>query len=59
MADISMRDGKHCKDRKTCYRFTANPSEVQSYLVLNDKKKDKDTCEHYWDNKYKGIKKNK
>ena len=56
MADISMCDGKHCKDKDTCYRYTAHPSTYQSYLLLDNKNKDKDTCEYYWNNKYKGIK---
>ncbi len=49
MADISMCEGKDCNLRETCYRFTAKPSEYQSYftptLIKNN------GCEYYINNK--------
>jgi len=32
MPDISMCDGKNCKKKEECYRFTAVPSSWQSYF---------------------------
>ena len=46
MADISMCNGDGCEARHTCYRFTAKPSEHQSYFALTPIK-DKG-CEYYW-----------
>ncbi len=46
MADISMCEGEGCKVKRTCYRFTAKPSEYQSYFTpspIEDK-----GCEYYW-----------
>lgn len=50
MADISMCQNVKCKDRDSCYRFTATPNPYwQSYILLPSKNKNE--CEFYWDNK--------
>ena len=47
MPDITMCPGTECPHKKTCYRFTANPSEYrQSYFVTAPIKEGK--CEYYW-----------
>ena len=49
MADISMCEGDGCEVKHTCYRFTAKPSNYQSYLApttIEDK-----GCEYYINNK--------
>jgi hypothetical protein len=49
MADISMCEGNGCEVKHTCYRFTAKPSNYQSYLAptnIEDK-----GCEYYINNK--------
>lgn len=51
MADIAKCVGKNCKVKKSCYRFTAIPSEYwQSYITpqVKDGK-----CDMYWKNKTK------
>lgn len=49
MADITMCEGKNCKQRSECYRYTAIPSKLQSYSEF-DKIKDNDYCSMFWEN---------
>jgi len=55
MADISMCRGGDCPLKKSCYRFLAKPSELQSYTTppFKDGK-----CEIYWENDPKKIEQN-
>ena len=44
--DITMCLGTDCPHKETCYRYTAKPSEYQSYFMeapIQDEK-----CEMYW-----------
>lgn len=46
MPDISMCNGTDCPHKENCYRFTAKPSEYQTYFVeppIEDGK-----CDYYW-----------
>ena len=55
MPDITMCDNKKCKDRLTCHRFTATPSEYyQSYFLFHEgsEPKNNNECHQYWNNKY-------
>lgn len=59
MPDIMMCDGLNCKDRRSCYRFTATPEIYQTYMANNENKNfDKEMCKFYWNNKYKGVNEN-
>ena len=53
MPDISMCEGGMCPIKETCYRFTADPSDYQSYLGNPPfKEVDEDNnskCEYYWE----------
>ena len=46
MPDICMCFGMGCPEKETCYRYTAKPSEYQSYFehppYLDGE------CEYYW-----------
>ena len=56
MADIMMCNGTNCKDKKSCYRYTATPEDYQTYMATNENKNfDKKNCRFYWNNKYKGV----
>ena len=46
MPDIAMCSGEECPFKEKCYRFTAKPSEYQSYFVEPPIKDGK--CDHYW-----------
>ena len=46
MADISMCEGEGCDVKNTCYRFTAKPSEYQSYFAPTPV--ENEGCEYYW-----------
>jgi hypothetical protein len=46
MPDISMCVGTNCPHKETCYRFTAKPSDYQSYFIYPPVKDGK--CEMYW-----------
>lgn len=46
MPDITMCNGTDCPHKKNCYRFTATPSEYQSYFMEPPIKDGK--CNHYW-----------
>jgi len=43
MPDIEMCQNKKCKDKETCYRYKAKPSERQGYAEFSEK-----NCEYYW-----------
>jgi hypothetical protein len=46
MPDIAMCEGGDCPLKESCHRFTANPSDYQSYFVDPPIKDGK--CEMYW-----------
>jgi hypothetical protein len=46
MPDISMCPGTNCPQKETCYRYTAKPSDWQSYFSVPPIKDGK--CEYYW-----------
>ena len=46
MPDITMCLGTECPHKETCYRFTAKPSDYQSYFMKPPIKEGK--CEYYW-----------
>lgn len=45
MPDISMCRNRECKVREFCYRYTAKPSDRQSYAVFEPNKEGK--CEYF------------
>lgn len=49
MSDITMCQNDECARKNTCYRYTAEPSDMQSYAVFDDKSdtSDKKQCEYY------------
>lgn len=49
MPDISMCANKDCPLKENCYRFTAKPSEYQSYaeFQIDDESGE---CSGFWDN---------
>lgn len=49
MPDISMCANKDCPLKENCYRFTAKPSEYQSYVEfqIDDESGE---CSGFWDN---------
>jgi hypothetical protein len=46
MPDITMCLGTNCPHKETCYRFTAKPSDYQSYFMTPPIKEGK--CDMYW-----------
>ena len=44
--DITMCMGTNCPDKQKCYRYTAKPSDYQSYFINPPIKDGK--CEMYW-----------
>lgn len=46
MPDITMCLGTDCPHKESCYRYTANPCEYQSYFTNSPIKDGK--CEYYW-----------
>ena len=44
--DITMCVGTDCPHKETCYRYTAKPSDYQSYFIDPPVKDGK--CEMYW-----------
>jgi len=46
MPDITMCMGTNCPHKETCHRYTAKPSEYQSYFTDAPIKDGK--CEMYW-----------
>lgn len=54
MSDICMCEGNGCMQKESCYRYTAKPSEYQSYFVVPPYKCSLGECEYYW---YRGKEK--
>ena len=52
MPDIAMCENKKCPKKDKCYRFTAEPSERQSYAKFEEK-----DCKYFIDNEDKQDKK--
>lgn len=51
MADITMCKGTNCKNRGTCYRFTAPVNEFrQSFFISIPLNEQTGQCDHFWDN---------
>jgi hypothetical protein len=46
MPDITMCPGTNCPQKEKCHRFTAKPSEYQSYFIETPIKDGK--CDMYW-----------
>jgi hypothetical protein len=46
MPDITMCQGIGCPYKEKCYRFTAKPSDYQSYFMTPPIKEGK--CDMYW-----------
>jgi hypothetical protein len=46
MPDITMCVGTNCPHKEKCYRYTAKPSDYQSYFMKPPIKEGK--CEYYW-----------
>lgn len=46
-ADITMCSGEKCKFKKTCYRYCAKPSLIQSYFSSTPFNKRTKKCEFY------------
>jgi DnaJ-class molecular chaperone len=53
MPDITMCSGIDCPYKDSCYRYTAKPSEYQSYFVDPPIKNDK--CDSYWGDNAESI----
>lgn len=47
MPDIAMCNGTNCPHKEKCYRFTAKPSEYQTYF-LDPPIEEDGKCDHYW-----------
>ena len=47
MADITMCKDIRCPVASKCYRYTANPSDIQSYFVISPLQED-NTCNEFW-----------
>ena len=47
MPDISMCTGGECPNKQLCYRFTAKPSDYQTYFKNPPIEQD-NTCKYYW-----------
>lgn len=50
MTDISKCLGRECKQKHTCYRYTAPTGDWQSFASFEEDIK-KDKCPNYWPNK--------
>jgi hypothetical protein len=46
MPDLDMCPGTDCPQKETCYRFTAKPSDWQSYFTVPPLKNGQ--CDMYW-----------
>jgi hypothetical protein len=57
MADITKCDGDGCPRKETCYRFTAEASELRQSYFMNAPIKEDNTCEYYWPNENDRTKK--
>lgn len=53
MADITMCSGKNCPVANKCYRFTATPSDHQSYFLSPPY--DGKSCSMYWGDNAQSI----
>lgn len=53
MPDITMCEGKECPIKNQCYRYTANPSDYQSYFA--ESPWDGEKCEMFWGENAQGI----
>jgi hypothetical protein len=53
MPDITMCPGTNCPHKETCYRYTAKPSEYQSYFTEAPVKDGK--CDMYWGENAKSV----
>jgi hypothetical protein len=53
MPDITMCPGTFCPHKETCYRYTAKPSDYQSYFMKPPIKEGK--CEYYWGENAKSV----
>jgi hypothetical protein len=53
MPDISMCPGGDCPLKESCHRFTAKPSDYQTYFV--DPPYIDDGCDMFWGNKSEQI----
>jgi hypothetical protein len=51
--DITMCPGTNCPHKETCYRYTAKPSEYQSYFTEAPVKDEK--CDMYWGANAKSV----
>ena len=47
MTDISKCSGENCPMKESCYRFTAEAGQMQSYFIEPPIKDGK--CEYYWE----------
>lgn len=47
MADITMCGNDNCTKREQCFRYTATPSQWQSYAAFTQDEYGK--CIHFWD----------
>ena len=47
MPDVAMCLGLHCDRHSNCWRFMAEPSAEQSYMML-DPDEQGPACHHYW-----------
>jgi hypothetical protein len=53
MSDITMCPGTDCPYKETCYRYTAKPSDWQSYFSVPPIKDGK--CDMYWGDNAEAI----
>lgn len=58
MPDITMCRNALCEEKEKCYRWTATPSNWQSYASFEGPKEG-EKCKHFWlDEKHETRKKN-
>ncbi len=50
MPDIAMCNNEKCPSKESCYRYTAIPSDWQSYDYSFAPKEGEGKCEYYWNN---------
>jgi hypothetical protein len=53
MPDITMCPGTNCTYKETCYRYTAKPSDYQSWFMEAPIKEGK--CDVYWGDNAEAI----
>lgn len=49
MVDISMCRNDKCLLKDTCYRYLAEPSGYQSYIIIDKNVETEDDCNSYWE----------